>query len=94
MAIDISAFRTRFPEFDEPSFPDPRVQLFINDSVEDIGSDESRWCGKYDRAQAYYTAHLLTLGTKTEAGDTSAASGSIQSNSEFSNLLSSRASFE
>lgn len=80
--ITVAIFRTRFPEFsDDAEYPDARIQLFIDDSVEDIGSDESRWYGKYDRAQAYYTAHLLTVGTKTEAGDASAVSGSIQSKS-------------
>lgn len=78
--ITIADFRTRFPEFaDETEYPDARIQLFIDDSVEDIGSDENRWCGKYDRAQAYYVAHLLFSGTKTEAGDTGSSVGPISS---------------
>lgn len=81
MAIDIATFRIRFPEFDEPSFSDPRVQLFIDDSLLFIGTDEDRWGGKYDIAQSYYVAHLLTLGTKTEAGDTSASLGAVKSKS-------------
>jgi len=77
--ITIDQFRIRFPEYeDESLYCDDRIQLFIGDSIEDIGSDENRWCGRYDRAQAYYVAHLLTIGTKSEAGDTSAISGSIQ----------------
>lgn len=80
--ITVSDFRTRFPEFsDDVEFPDDRVQLFIDDSVDDIGSDEDRWCNKYDRAQAYYTAHLLILGTKTEAGDFTASLGAVKSKS-------------
>ncbi len=82
MAISIATFRTRFPEFSDSSeFPDPRIQLFIDDSLLFIGTDENRWGGKYDIAQSYYVAHLLTVGTKTEAWDVSASLGSIKSKS-------------
>ncbi len=82
MACTVATFRLRFPEFsDDTEYPDPRIQLFLDDAVEDIGDDEDRWCGKYDRAHCYYAAHLLLLGTKTEAGDTSATSGPITSKS-------------
>jgi len=82
MSIDIATFRLRFPEFsDDTEYTDARIQLFIDDSVLHIGSDETRWCNKYDLAQAYLTAHLLIAGTKTEAGDISASAGSIKSKS-------------
>lgn len=80
MAIDIATFRARFPEFsDIVEYPDARIQLFIDDSVLYLGADESRWCGKYDLAQAYLSAHLLVSGEKTELGDSSASVGAIQS---------------
>lgn len=83
MAIDIAIFRTRFPEFsDDVEYPDPRIQLFLDDSVAlYIGSDEVRWCNRYDIAQAYLTAHLLSVATNTEIGDTNAKSGPVSSKS-------------
>lgn len=82
MATDLSTFRTRFPEFaDDTEYPDARVQLFLDDAQGDLGNDESRWCGKYDKAHAYLAAHLLTVGTKTELGETNANAGSVQSKS-------------
>lgn len=82
MACTVEEFRTRFPEFsDDIEYPDPRVQLFLDDAAEDIGTDESRWCGKYGRAHCYLAAHLLTVGTVSEAGDTSAKVGPISSKS-------------
>ena len=78
--ISIEDFRTRFPEFsDVTSYPDARVQLFIDDSIQDIGSDESRWAGKYNRAQSYYVAHLLHKASLLEAGSTSSTTGPISS---------------
>lgn len=79
MACDITTcFRARYPEFgDTALYPDPRVQLFLDDAAQDMGSDENRWCGKYDRAQAALAAHYLTKGTLSEAGDTSASVGPI-----------------
>lgn len=82
MAVDLATFRTRFPEFsDDTEYPDATVQLFLDDAQQDIGSDENRWCGKYDRAHAYLAAHLLTVGSKTELGDSSSSAGTIQSKS-------------
>lgn len=82
MACDVTSFRLRFPEFlDDTIYPDPRIQLFLDDTLEDIGTDEYRWCGKYNRAHCYYAAHLLILGTKTEVGDVSATSGAVTSKS-------------
>lgn len=79
MATDVTAFRARFPEFaDDTEFPDARIQLFLDDAANCyIGTDENRWCGKYDIAQAYLAAHLLFAGTASEAGDASSKSGPI-----------------
>lgn len=83
MAITVSKFRTRFPEFaDETEYPEERIQLFIDDSVEIyIGSDEKRWGGKYDYAQSYLVAHLISSGEASEAGDSSVKVGPVSSKS-------------
>ena len=56
MSTDVLTFRTRFPEFsDDTEYTDARIQLFLDDAADCyIGTDENRWCGKYDKAQAYY----------------------------------------
>lgn len=79
MATDVATFRVRFPEFeDDTEYPDARIQLFLTDAVDIyMGSDENRWCNKYDVAQAYLAAHLLLVGTGSEAGDTSASVGPV-----------------
>lgn len=78
MACTPATFRIRFPEFsDSVEYPDTRIQLFLDDAAEDIGTDEGRWRGKYDRAHCYLGAHYLITGTKTEAGDVSATAGPI-----------------
>ncbi len=82
MTATISDFRARFPEFsDNSEYPDPRIQLFLDDATLDIGTDEGRWCNYYNVAQSYLAAHLLTVGTKTEVGGSSASSGPISSKS-------------
>ena len=79
MATDVVTFRARFPEFeDDVEYTDLRIQLFLDDAVNIyMGSDEGRWCDKYDVAQAYLSAHLLLVGTGAEAGDASAKVGPI-----------------
>lgn len=80
MACTVADFRIRFPEFsDETEYPDPRIQLFLDDAAEDIGTDENRWCGKYNRAHCYLGAHYLFAGTSTEAGDASSKAGPVSS---------------
>lgn len=81
MATDIATFRARFPEFsDDTEYTDARVQLFLDDAVNIyMGDDELRWCNKYDYAQAYLAAHLLTVNTGAEAGDSSAKAGPVSS---------------
>lgn len=83
MATDVPTFRSRFPEFsDSVEYPDTRIQLFLDDAVNVyMGTDENRWCGKYDVAQAYLAAHLLTVGTGSELGDSNSKSGGISSKS-------------
>lgn len=82
MAINVAAFRARFPEFaDDTEYPDARIQVFIDDALSDLGTNETRWNGKYDRAQSYLSAHLLVVGTKSEGGDSSSSAGIVQSKS-------------
>ena len=70
MAVTPATFKIRFPEFD--STLDARIQLFIDDSI--VILNESYWGDKYDLGVAYLSAHLLTMGTKSENGDDDAVS--------------------
>lgn len=80
MACTVEDFKLRFPEFaDQTEYPDARLQLFLDDSIIYIGDDENRWGNKYNLAHCYLTAHLLTIGTNTEAGDISSKAGSVSS---------------
>lgn len=80
--ITVETFRLRFPEYsDNTDYSDARVQLFIDDTIHYIGSDENRWGSKYDYAQSYLAAHLLTVNVGAEAGDTSAKAGPVSSKS-------------
>ena len=83
MSCTVAEFRARFPEYSDPiDFPDFRIQLFLDDAANIyMGTDETRWCGKYNYAQCYLAAHLLTLALDAEAGDTSAKLGIVSSKS-------------
>lgn len=82
MTITVELFRTRFPEYADPTeYPDPRIQLFIDDTADYIGVDEARWNGRYDRAQSYLAAHLLSIASKSEYGDSNANVGAVTSKS-------------
>ena len=83
MSITPAALRARFPEFsDDTEYPDARIQLFIDDTqLIYIGTDEKRWGGKYEYAQAYLVGHLLTVAERSEAGDSSVGAGPVSSKS-------------
>lgn len=83
MAIGTATFRVRFSEFsDETILPDAKLQLYLDDAANIyMGLDESRWCGKYDYAQAYLTAHLLTVANGTSFGDSSSKAGVVSASS-------------
>ena len=67
--IDITGFRTRFPEFaDVTLFPEDRIQIFVDDAVIWM-SDESKWLDWYLLAQNYLVAHLLVVAEASESGD-------------------------
>jgi len=63
--ITAASFKIRFPEF--TSVSDARIELFIDDSV--LILNETNWGEKYDLGLYYLTAHYLTLGEKSSAGN-------------------------
>tara|TARA_R110000851_G_scaffold131446_1_gene265602 strand:- start:301 stop:681 length:381 start_codon:yes stop_codon:yes gene_type:complete len=68
MTVNVAGFRIRLPEFeDDTEYPEARIQMFLDDTVMDIRA-EADWCGRYERAVYYYAAHLLTVGSNSEAG--------------------------
>jgi len=71
--IDPASFKIRFPEFAAES--DPRIQLFIDDSV--IILNSTYWGEKYNLGLYYLTAHYLVLANKSEAGSISSPGGAI-----------------
>lgn len=72
MAVSVSDFRTRFPEFTEAVAPDPRVELFIGDA--EIQVDEVRWDKFYNQGVAYLAAHLLSISLSQDDGEGEGAS--------------------
>jgi len=81
--LKIERFRSRFPEFsDEVEYPDIHITVLFEDSqLLYLGVDKNRWKGKYDIAQSYLVAHLLTVSDISQAGDTNARAGVINSKS-------------
>lgn len=70
--ITPSDLRLRYSEFyDQEEYTDDKIQLYIDDAVDDIGEDETHWgtLTRYDRALSALTAHLLVLGSNSEYGD-------------------------
>lgn len=73
--------RTRYPEFDDTvEYTDARVEMFICDAIDDMGSAESHWQSeyRYNRALSALSAHYLVLATESEYGDTNAKYPIIQ----------------
>lgn len=69
--ITAADFKVRFPEY--AATDDARVDLFIADAVFFMGPDtNSKWLNKYDYAQSYLVAHLLTLANLSATGDSGA----------------------
>ena len=67
MACTPETFKVRFPEFVDEA--DARIQLFLDDAADVMGT-KSRWCANlYDKAQCYLAAHLLYLGNLSAEGD-------------------------
>ena len=73
--------RTRYPEFaDNTEYSDSRIEMFIFDAIDDMGSTVSHWQSeyRYNRALSALSAHYLVLGTDSEYGDTNAKYPIIQ----------------
>ena len=69
MALDLTAFRARFPEYaDDTAYTDPYVQVFIDDALEDVNQTKFKE-SIADRITAYLAAHYLTIGELTKAGN-------------------------
>lgn len=60
-------FQKRFPEFLD--IEEDRVLKFLDDAALVMADNDGRWLTFYDVAQLYLAAHLLTLGSATESGD-------------------------
>lgn len=60
MAVTVSSFKDRYPEFTEAS--DPHVQACLDDATAELGDSGSEdWGTVYDRAISLRTAHFLAL---------------------------------
>ena len=70
--MSIQDFQTRFPEFS--SEEGDRVTLFMADAELIMSANDGRWLDFYDVALSYLTAHLMTLGNSSAAGDFGAVS--------------------
>lgn len=72
MAIDITTFRTYFPEFD--TVIDGRVQLYLDQAVAYL--DAATWGDCYEMAALYWAAHKLCRSEqRVMQGTGAAASG-------------------
>jgi len=63
---NITDFRIRFPEFNEPIATDARVQLFLDDSESMVPES---WGNVRDIGIYYLTAHELAVSIKTSSGN-------------------------
>ena len=79
--INPDDLRTKYPEFaDNTEFTDSRIEMFICDAIDDIGTLASHWQSeyRYNRALTALSAHYLVLATDSAYGDTSAKYPIIQ----------------
>lgn len=63
---NLTDFRTRFPEFDDPVATDERVELFLGDSELIVPKS---WGNVRDIGIYYLTAHNLAVSIKTSSGN-------------------------
>lgn len=86
MTITVADFRARFVEFrDANVYPDSLIQMYIDDSVAEV--DFSLFGPRANKAQCYWVAHWLTLGslsatTDAATGDPAGPARRIASESE------------
>lgn len=78
MAVDVSGFRARFPEFSAPAdYPDARIQLMLDDAALQI--NRGAWGIKADLGTYYLAAHNLVI--QDPAAAVTPPNGSVQSES-------------
>ena len=66
MAVTTTTIRLRFPEVASvTAYPDPLLQLKIDDSALYVGTDWGKW---QDIAQSYLAMHFLWLSNLTAGG--------------------------
>ena len=67
--VTLAQLTARFPEYQD--LTQPRFDIFLADSVLEMGEDAGRWISEdfYNKAQAYLLAHVLTLAGAQELGD-------------------------
>lgn len=73
--------RLRYSEFeDTEEYTDAKINMYILDAQDDMGSSESHWGGeyRYNRAISALTAHIMVLAKASEYGDTNARYPVIQ----------------
>jgi len=69
MALDLTSFRARFPEYSVVAdYPDAYVQVFIDDAIEDVNQTKFKETIA-DRITAYLAAHYLTIAELSKAGN-------------------------
>ncbi len=74
MAVDVTGFRTRFPEFASTAdYSDARVQLALDDAALQI--NRSLWGNKADLGTYYLAAHALVVNDS--AFDSGGGSGPV-----------------
>lgn len=69
--ITYEQWTARFPEF--LVIPQPRFEVFLEDSKIEMGEEEGRWLNVYDVAQANLVAHYITIATRSALGETAPA---------------------
>jgi len=69
MALDLTSFRARFPEYsDNQTYTNAYVQVFIDDALEDVSQTKFKE-SIADRITAYLAAHYLTVAELSKAGN-------------------------
>ena len=73
--ISIEGFREAFPQFDEDTYPDARVQFWLNLAMKLL--NKRRWGNLYVEGVYLFTAHKLTVERQALENDGIAAAGAI-----------------
>lgn len=68
--VTFQQFVIRFPEY--AGVPEDRFNMFRDDAVLEMGTDNGRWLNVYDVAQYYLIAHMLVVAGMQATGDLTA----------------------